>query len=76
MARMDKPHFSLVGPWPEGPWWLLVAASVAAPIAVLLQGGNLHVALLSAMVCLGTPGAAIEAMAGLARLALSTVPPR
>lgn len=76
MARMDKPHFSLVGPWPEGPWWLLVAASVAAPVAVLVQGGDLHVALLSSLVCLGTPGAAIEAMSGLARLALATVPPR
>ena len=84
MARLDKsrltrpprlplgpPH----GPWPDGPWWLLGAASVAAPVAVLGQGGDLHVALLASLACLATPGAAIEAMMGLARLALAIVPP-
>ncbi|MCB4823447.1 hypothetical protein [Roseicella aerolata] len=75
---MDKPRFSqprLLGPWPEGPWWLLAAAALAAPFAVLGQGGNLHLAVLAALACLATPGAAIEAMTGLARLALAVVPP-
>jgi hypothetical protein len=81
MARVDKPryprpHLSL-GPWPEGPWWLLVAASLAAPFAVLAQGGSPQVAALAALACLATPGAAIEAMLGLARLALAVAtPPR
>jgi hypothetical protein len=74
MAHADKPGFPL-GHWPEGPWWLLVAASAAAPVAVFAQGGDLHVALLAALACLATPGAAIEAMMGLARLALSVAPP-
>jgi hypothetical protein len=80
MARVDKtrlhrPRVSLVGPWPDGPWWLLGAASLAAPVAVLGQGGNLHLAILAALACLATPGAAIEAMTGLARLTLAVAPP-
>lgn len=80
MARVDKPRFPrpglpLVGPWPDGPWLLLGAAAVAAPVAVLCQGGDLHVALLASLACLATPGAAIEAMMGLARLALAVAPP-
>lgn len=80
MARVDKPRFPkpplpLVGPWPDGPWFLLVAAALAAPVAVLAQGGDLHVALLASLVCLATPAGAIEAMLGLARLALATNPP-
>ena len=83
MARVEKPWYpkpahSLgrpLPPWPDGPWWLLAGASVAAPVAVLLQGGDLHVALLAALVCLATPGAAIEAMLGLARLSLAVAPP-
>ena len=73
--RFPEPKFPL-GPWPDGPWWLLVAASVAAPFAVLLQGGDMHVALLAMLACMATPGAAIEAMAGVARLALAAAPPR
>jgi hypothetical protein len=78
MARVDKPRFSqprLLGPWPDGPWWLLLATALAAPFAVLGQGGNLQLAVLAALACLATPGAAIEAMTGLARLALAVVPP-
>ncbi|MFC7475746.1 hypothetical protein ACFQS7_15340 [Dankookia sp. GCM10030260] len=76
---MDKPRFSSppfpAGGWPDGPWWLLAAASAAAPLAVLGQGGTLQVALLAALACLATPGAAIEAMLGIARLALAVAPP-
>ena len=79
MRRAEKPRFPEpgfpLGPWPDGPWWLLLAAVVAAPFAVLFQGGDLHLALLAALACLATPGAAIEAMAGVARLALAAVPP-
>ena len=79
MARLDSPRFNRprlpLGPWPEGPWWLLVLASGAAPVAVVWQGGDPHVALLASLACLATPGAAIEAMMGLARLALAMVPP-
>jgi hypothetical protein len=79
MARLEKPRLSQprlsLGPWPDGPWWLLAAASVAAPVAVMWQGGDLHVALLASLACLATPAAAIEAMMGLARLALAMVPP-
>jgi hypothetical protein len=79
MARLEKPRVTRpplsLGPWPDGPWWLLVAASVAAPVAVLCQGGDVHVALLASLACLATPAAAIEAMMGLARLALAMVPP-
>jgi hypothetical protein len=42
---------------------------------VLGQGGTLQVAILAALACLATPGAAIEAMMGLARLALAVAPP-
>ncbi|MBL6454219.1 hypothetical protein JMJ55_02715 [Belnapia sp. T6] len=73
---MDKPHVSLMGPWPEGPWWLLAAAALAAPFAVLLQGGDLHLALLASLACLATPGAAIEAMMGVARVTQLIEPPR
>jgi len=69
-----RPGFPL-GPWPEGPWWLLGLASGAAPAAVVWQGGDLHVALLASVACLATPGAAIEALLGLARLALAMAPP-
>lgn len=89
MARVEQPKLSRLldsrprfarpqgplGGWPDGPFWLLAAASAAAPVAVLGQGGTLQVALLAALACLATPGAAIEAMMGLARLALAVVPP-
>jgi hypothetical protein len=52
----------------------LVAASAAAPFAVLAQGGDLHIAILSGLACLATPAAAIEAMMGLARAALAIGP--
>jgi hypothetical protein len=79
MARVDQPQFSRppssLGGWPDGPFWLRAAASAAAPVAVLGQGGTLQVAILAALACLATPGAAIEAMMGLARLALAVAPP-
>jgi|GEM_PF-3089797 len=71
----QAPGMPLVGGWPDGPFWLLIAASGAAPVAVLAQGGSLHAALVAALACLATPGAAIEAMLGLARAALSVTPP-
>jgi hypothetical protein len=61
-------HDSLVGPWPEFPWVLLGLAALAAPVAVLAQGGTLCTGLLASCVVLGSPGAAIEAMLGAARL--------
>ena len=63
------------GPWPDGPWWLLGVAAAAAPAALLAQGGDLQVALLAPLACLAAPGLAIEAIRGLARLAVATVPP-
>ena len=84
MARVEKPRVfrpqvsgrhAPLGGWPDGPFWLLAAAAAAAPAAVLGQGGTLQVAILAALACLATPGAAIEAMLGLARLALAVVPP-
>lgn len=68
MARRQKSR--MAGRWPEGPWALLGAAALAAPFAVLAQGGDAHTAALAALACLGSPGAAIEAMLGLARLLL------
>jgi hypothetical protein len=59
----------LTGDWPEGPWLLLLSTALAAPFAVLGQGGEWHTAVLAALACLATPGAAIEAMLGLGRLA-------
>ena len=84
MARVEKPpilkppvfrRHGPLGGWPDGPFWLLAAAAAAAPAAVLGQGGTLQVAVLAALACLATPGAAIEAMMGLARLALAVAPP-
>jgi hypothetical protein len=54
--------------WPDGPWALLGLAALAAPCAVLMQGGDGHTAILAALVTLASPGAAIEAMLALARL--------
>jgi len=68
MAQMRRPD-RIIGTWPEGPWALLGATALVAPAAVLVQGGDAHTAVLAGLVCLGTPGAAIEAMLGLARLA-------
>jgi hypothetical protein len=68
MAQMRRPGRT-DGAWPEGPWALLGGAALAAPAAVLIQGGDAHTAVLAGLVCLATPGAAIEAMLGLARLA-------
>ena len=75
MARSDPPRLPLIGPWPEGPWWLLGAAALLAPVAVLCQGGDGSLAMLAALACLATPGAAIEAMLGVARMALAMVEP-
>jgi len=79
MVRLTSPRFSsdaLVGPWPDGPWWLLGAAALAAPFAVLSQGADLHVAIAAGLACLVSPSAAIEAMMGVARLAQLAAPPR
>jgi uncharacterized membrane protein len=84
MARLDRPrfpnrvsgHLPLVGPWPDGPWWLLAAAALAAPIAMLWQGADMHVAVAAALACLASPSAAIEAILGVARLTLLASPPQ
>ena len=79
MVRLTPPRFprdALVGPWPEGPWWLLAAAALAAPFAVLSQGADLHVAIAAGLACLVSPSAAIEAMMGVARLTQLAAPPR
>jgi hypothetical protein len=62
--------FSL--PWWRGelPFGLLVVAAIASPLLVLDQGGDWRDAVLSFCVVLGLPGAAVESMTGLARLAL------
>lgn len=69
-------RLALVGPWPEGPWWLLGAAAVASPLALLGQGADAHVATAAALACLAAPPAAIEAVLGVARLTLRAAPPR
>jgi hypothetical protein len=53
----------------ELPFAILSAAALAAPLCVLDQGGSLHAALLAGLAVLAVPGAAIEAMAAVARLA-------
>ena len=60
-------------PWREGPWLLLGVAALSAPFAVLGQGGDAHTAMLAGIACLASPCLAIEAMQGLARLALLVV---
>jgi hypothetical protein len=59
------------------PWWqaeipfaLLVASALATPLVVLGQGGDLRFAILSGLVVLSLPGAAIESIIGVVRAAL------
>lgn len=68
---MDWLRRSRVDPdfWREGPWLLLATAALAAPFAVLGQGGDAQTAVLAGLACLATPCFAIETMMGLARLA-------
>ena len=54
----------------EWPFVALGLLSLAAPVAVLDQGGDWRTALLSCPALLAAPGAAIEAMLGLARATL------
>lgn len=53
----------------ELPFAMLSAVALAAPLCVLDQGGSLHAALFAGLAVLAVPGVAIEAMAGVARLA-------
>lgn len=53
----------------ELPFILLSVAAVAAPCAVLAQGGDWHTAFLAACVVFGAPGAAVESMIGAVRFA-------
>ena len=79
MVRLTPPRLSpnsLVGPWPDGPWWLLGAAALAAPFAVLAQGADMHLAIAAGLACLASPTAAVEAMMGIARLTQLAAPPR
>lgn len=59
-------------PWwqAEAPFALLLASGLAALLFVLDQGGGWRNAVFAACVVLGAPGAAIESMAGLARVAV------
>jgi hypothetical protein len=59
------------------PWWqaeipfaMLVASALATPLVVLNQGGDLYFALVSGLVVLSLPGAAIESIIGVVRAAL------
>lgn len=54
---------------------MLGLAALAAPCAVLLQGGDVHAATFAGLATLVSPCAAIEAMLGLARLANLVRPP-
>ena len=54
----------------ECPFGLLLAAAIVSPFFVLDQGGDWHTAILAGFVVLGMPGAAVESMTGLARVAL------
>ena len=54
----------------ELPFALLVATALASPLLVLDQGGDWHSAILAGCVVLGMPGAAVESMTGVVRLAL------
>jgi hypothetical protein len=49
---------------------MLMVAALAAPLCVLDQGGSLHAAVFAGLVVLAIPGAAVEAMIGVARLAV------
>lgn len=53
----------------ELPFGLLVAAALASPLLVLDQGGDWRLAVFAFCVVLSVPGAALEGMVGLARLA-------
>jgi len=57
-------------PRTEWPFATLVLLALLSPFVVLAQGGDLPLALLSCAAVMATPGAAIEAMMGLARVAL------
>jgi hypothetical protein len=59
-------------PWwqAEAPFALLFASALATPLVVLDQGGDLRFAILSGLVVLSVPGAAIESVVGVVRAAL------
>ena len=67
-----------LAPWSRAdlPLALLVSAALVSPLLVLEQGGDWHTAVLAGCVVLGMPGAAVEAMVGVARLALWVEPPQ
>lgn len=68
-------RLALIGPWPEGPWWLFGAAALLAAPAVLAQGADPRLGIVAVLACAASPGAAIEAMLGLVRLATLVAPP-
>lgn len=70
MARFWQ-RWSAAELWQEGPWVLLGATAVAAPFAVLDQGGDGRTAMVAALACLASPCFGIELMQGVARLALA-----
>lgn len=62
----------VAGPWwqSEAPFLLLLGSAAAAILFVLDQGSGWRNAIFAALVVLSVPGAAIEGMVGLARLAV------
>lgn len=59
----------------EGPWLMLLLAALAAPPAVLAQGGDWHAAISAGLACLVAPCLGIEAMLALARIHAAQAPP-
>ncbi len=83
MTRQSQRHRiswlpAALAPWSRADWplVLLIGAALASPVLVLDQGGDWRTATLAALVVLGMPGAAVEAMVGVVRLALWVEPPR
>jgi hypothetical protein len=54
----------------EWPFATLCLLALVSPLVVLAQGGDWPLALLAPLAVLAAPGAALEAMLGLARAAL------
>jgi len=67
MHHLPRPHW-FAALRPDWPLLVLGVAALAAPFAVLDQGGGWHTALFSVPATLAIPALAIEAMLGLARL--------
>lgn len=69
-AHPRRPRLREAAARTELPFATLCGLALLSPPIVLAQGGDWHLALLSCAAVLATPGAALEAMLGLARAAL------